>query len=117
VGAQAIIGTFLTVATSIVEAEAHITTAQHHFWRRAVKMWTDLHTLPDTNPLYRNTAQIKKFRRFHYSPLYQVVDALKNIKMETLETINPFTLAPWETHMHTNVKAMPDPWTAPSGSI
>jgi hypothetical protein len=80
-------------------------------------MWTDLHTLPDTNPLHRNTAQIKKFRRFHCSLLYQVADTLKNIKMETLETINPFTLAPWETCMHTNVKAMPDPWTAPSGSI
>ncbi|GCB25479.1 putative 115 kDa protein in type-1 retrotransposable element R1DM [Aspergillus awamori] len=51
VGAQAIVGTFLTVATSVAEAEAHIATAQHRFWRRAVKMWTDLHTLPDTNPL------------------------------------------------------------------
>ncbi|KAJ5152544.1 hypothetical protein N7492_009824 [Penicillium capsulatum] len=55
VGAQAIVGTFLTVATSVAEAEAHIATAQHRFWRRAVKMWTDLHTLPETNPLRRNT--------------------------------------------------------------
>jgi hypothetical protein len=38
VGAQAIVGTFLTVATSVAEAEAHIVTAQHRFWRRAVKM-------------------------------------------------------------------------------
>lgn len=38
VGAQAIVGTFLTVATSVAEAEAHIATAQHRFWRRAVKM-------------------------------------------------------------------------------
>ncbi|GCB25873.1 RNA-directed DNA polymerase from mobile element jockey [Aspergillus awamori] len=62
---NAILGTFLTVATSVAEAEAHIATAQHRFWRRAVKMWTDLHTLPDTNPLRRNTARIRKFRRFH----------------------------------------------------
>lgn len=117
VGAQAIVGTFLTVATSVAEAEAHIATAQHRFWRRAVKMWTDLHTLPDTNPLRRNTARIKKFRRFHRSPLYQVADALKNIEMETLETINPFTLAPWETRMQTDVEAMPDPHTAPGGSM
>ncbi|KAF4237714.1 hypothetical protein CNMCM8980_002373 [Aspergillus fumigatiaffinis] len=80
-------------------------------------MWTDLHTLPDTNPLRRNTARIKKFRRFHRSPLYQVADALKNIEMETLETINPFTLAPWETRMQTDVEAMPDPHTAPGGSM
>jgi hypothetical protein len=73
--------------------------------------------LPDTNPLHRNTARIKKFRRFHRSLLYQVADALKNIEMEILETINPFTLAPWETRMHTDVEAMPDPWTAPGGLI
>ncbi|KAI2930361.1 hypothetical protein CBS147321_10549 [Aspergillus niger] len=80
-------------------------------------MWTDLHTLPDTNPLRRTTARIRKFRRFHRSPLYQVADALKNIDMETLETINPFTLAPWETRMQTDGEAMPDPQSAPGGSI
>ncbi|KAI1828919.1 transcriptional regulator family: Zinc finger, CCHC-type [Penicillium roqueforti] len=103
VGAQAIVGTFLTVATSVAEAEAHIATAQHRFWRRAVKMWTDLHTLPETNPLRRNTDRIRKFRRYHRSPLYQVADALKHIDMETLETINPFTLAPWEERMQTDI--------------
>jgi hypothetical protein len=70
VGAQAIVGIFLTVATSVAEAEAHIATAHNRFWRRAVKMWTDIHTLPETNPLRRNTARIKKFRRFHCLPLY-----------------------------------------------
>ncbi|KAI3014154.1 transcriptional regulator family: Zinc finger, CCHC-type [Aspergillus niger] len=117
VGAQAIVGTFLTVATSVAEAEAHIATAQHRFWRRAVNIWTDLHTLPDTNPLRRTTARIRKFRRFHRSPLYQVADALKNIDMETLETINPFTLAPWETRIQTDGEAMPDPQSVPGGSI
>lgn len=95
VGAQAIVGTFLTVATSVAEAEAHIATARRRFWKRAVKMWTDIHTLPGTNPLRRCTDQIRKFRRYHRSPLYHVADALKHIDMETLETINPFTLAPW----------------------
>lgn len=31
VGVQAIVGTFLTVVTSVTEAEAHIVTAQHWF--------------------------------------------------------------------------------------
>ncbi|KGO75147.1 Endonuclease/exonuclease/phosphatase [Penicillium italicum] len=96
VGAQAIVGTFLTVATSVAEAEAHIATARQRFWRRAVKMWTDMHTLPETNPLRRGTDRIRKFRRYHRSPLYRVADALKHIDMETLETINPSILAPWE---------------------
>ena len=96
IGAQAIIGMFLTVATSIAEAEAHISSAQYQFWRWAVKLWIDIHTLPDTNLLHRNISQMRKFRRLHCSPLYQVADALKDIVMEELETINPFTIAPWE---------------------
>jgi hypothetical protein len=57
-------------------------------------MWTDMHTLPVTNPLRRRTSQINKFRRYHLSSWYQVADELKNIDMETVETIKPFTLAP-----------------------
>lgn len=49
--------------------------------------------------------------------LYQVADALKSIEMETLETINPFTLAPWETRMQSDVEAMPDSQTVPGGSM
>ena len=115
VGAQAIVGTFLTVATSVAEAEAHLATVQHRFWRRAVKIWTDIHTLPETNPLRRNTARIKKFRRYHRSPLYQVADALKNIDMETLETINPFALAPWEVRVQAGGEATPQSPTVPGG--
>ena len=115
VGAQAIVGTFLTVATSVAEAEAHIATVQHRLWRRAAKMWTDIHTLPVTNPLRRSTAQIKKFRRYHRSPLYQVADALKSITMETLETINPFTLAPWEERVRSNSHDVPETQTEAGG--
>ena len=99
--AQAIVGTFLTVATSVAEAEAHIATAQDRFWKRAIKLWTDTHTLPDTNPLRRNTYRMRKPMNKYRSPLYRVADALKGIAMDELETINPFTLAPWEERIPT----------------
>jgi hypothetical protein len=35
------------------------------------------------------------------SPFYQVANALKDIRMEKMETINPFTLAPWEQRVQT----------------
>lgn len=38
VEAQAIVGTFFTVATNVAEAEAHIASAQSWFWRQAVKI-------------------------------------------------------------------------------
>lgn len=117
VGAQAIVGTFLTIANSVAEAEAHITTARHRYWRRAVKMWADLHKLPETNPLRRSTDRIRKFRRYHRSPLYQVADALKTIDMESLETIDPFTLAPWEARVQTDIEPISEGSTVPGGSM
>jgi hypothetical protein len=33
--------------------------------------------------------------------MYEVADMLKDFAMEQLETINPFTLAPWEKRVHT----------------
>ena len=74
IGAQAIVGTFMMVATSVAEVEAHLPTTQDRFWRRAIKLWTDIHTLPATNPLRSSTARIGKFRRYHRSPFYQVAD-------------------------------------------
>ncbi|EXL65262.1 hypothetical protein FOPG_18503 [Fusarium oxysporum f. sp. conglutinans race 2 54008] len=51
VGAQATIGSFTSVATGVAEAEAHIATIQERFWRRASKLWVDMHTLRRTNPV------------------------------------------------------------------
>jgi hypothetical protein len=97
IGAQAIVGTFSTVAASVAEAEAHIATAHDRFWRRAIKLWTDMHTLPETNPLRSAAARmLRKFKRFYPSPFFQVADAQKAVPMDSLETINPFTLVLWE---------------------
>lgn len=101
IGAQAIVGTFMTVATSVAEAEATIPTVEDRLWRRVIKLWTDIHALPDTNPLRRNTSRMRKFRKQHRSPLYQVGEKLKDIAMEEMETIYPFTLSPWEKRVQT----------------
>ncbi|KAJ5267456.1 hypothetical protein N7478_010264 [Penicillium angulare] len=78
-------------------------------------MWTDMYTLPETNPLRRGTDRIRKFRRYHRSPLYQVADALRHIDMETLETINPFTLAPWDERVQTDVGVQHEAQTEAGG--
>ncbi|EAQ91984.1 hypothetical protein CHGG_00219 [Chaetomium globosum CBS 148.51] len=81
VAAQGIIGTFSTVATRVAEAEAHIPTAQDRFWKRAIKMWTDIHTLPETNPLRNTTSRMRKFRRSYRSAFFQVADLLKDVPL------------------------------------
>ncbi|EHK19849.1 uncharacterized protein TRIVIDRAFT_193271 [Trichoderma virens Gv29-8] len=96
IGAQAIVGTFLTVATSIAEIEASIPTALERFWKRAIKLWVDIHTLPKTNPLHRITSRVRKFYRSYRSPFHQVAYRLKDMPLEELESIQPFALKPWE---------------------
>ena len=66
-------------------------------------MWTDIHTLPETNPLRDITSRMRKFRRSYRSPFHQVADLLKDVPLENLETINPFVLAPWEGRVDATV--------------
>ena len=39
---------------------------------------------------------MRKFIRPYRSPFHQVAEVLKDIPLESLETVNPFVLAPWE---------------------
>ena len=66
IGAQAIIGTFRTVATVIGEAEASIQSVRERHLERATKLWVNLHTLYKMNLLLR--LYIKILQRFT-SPL------------------------------------------------
>jgi hypothetical protein len=119
VGAQAIIGAFATVATSVAEAEAHIASPQERFLRKIIKLWTDLHTLPETNPPRKLTKRMRKFRRFHRSPFYELASSLAEVPTEELETINPFTLAPWTDRIETAGDGVSERWSEAShdGSV
>jgi hypothetical protein len=92
-GAQAIVGTFHTVATAVAEAEADILPVRERFAKRAIKLWIDLQTLPDSNPLRR--IGYRTFRRF-VSPLQRIANAHQGIPVDRMETIHPFALGPWE---------------------
>jgi hypothetical protein len=66
-------------------------------------MWTDIHTLPETNPLRNTTSRMRKFRRSYRSPFFQVANLLKDVPLDSLETIAPVVLAPWERRVRTTV--------------
>ncbi|KAF5973804.1 reverse transcriptase, partial [Fusarium bulbicola] len=89
---------FASVATVVAEATAHIATIQEKFWRRASKLWVDIHTLPRTNPVRNLLREIKAFRRFR-SPLRRIADVYRELPKDTMEFIQPFTLAPWEARL------------------
>ncbi|KZL63694.1 putative transposable element [Colletotrichum incanum] len=101
IGAQAIIGTFNTVATAVAEAEASIQSAQERFERKAIKFWVRLQTLPASHPLRRTRP--RSFKR-HISPFQKMAAAYRDLPVNRLETIEAFLQPPWESRIHTVVE-------------
>ena len=100
IGAQAITGAFRTVAIAVAEAEAHISSVQDRLWKRAMRLWVELHTLPDSNPLRREASKmVRVWKNGFQSPFQQVAIAFNCAGFENLETIQPFTLTPWQTRL------------------
>jgi hypothetical protein len=101
IGAQAIIGTFNTVATAVAEAEASIQSVQERFERKAIKFWVRRQTLPTSHPLRRIRPQ--SFKR-HISPFQKMAAAYRDLLVDRLETIEAFPQPPWESRIHTVVE-------------
>jgi hypothetical protein len=96
VGAQAITGAFRTVATAVAEAEANIHTAGERHAERATKLWVNLRTLPETNPLSKlSTRELRRFT----SPLQKIAHAHQYTPTDRMEVIQPYVIAPWEERL------------------
>ncbi|EJP60776.1 reverse transcriptase [Beauveria bassiana ARSEF 2860] len=116
-GAQAIVGTFLTVATAVAEAEANLVSVGERHRKRMIKMWLVMHTLPDTNPLRRITSRMKKFYAKHRSPLYKVARRLAAVPTDQLESILPFTIEPWRKKVTTMTDSQVDEGSSAKGDM
>lgn len=99
-GAQAVTGAFRTVATAVAEAEASIRTVSERHAERATRLWVNLRTLPDTNPLSK--LNNRQFRRFA-SPLQKIAEAHLGTPTERMEIIRPYVIAPWEERLSTKI--------------
>ena len=91
IGAQAITGAFKTVALAVAEAEAYIRPIRQRHLDKATNLYVGIQTFPHTHPLKK--LPVRAFRRF-LSPLQRI--ALLHQPMTKLETIQPFSVAPWE---------------------
>jgi hypothetical protein len=96
IGAQAITGTFRTVATAIGEAEASIRSVRERHSERATKLWVDLRTLCKTNPLSR--LRTKMLQRFT-SPLQKIAYTHRDTPTDKMEVIQPYVIPPWEDRL------------------
>ena len=105
IGAQAIIGTWATVATAIAEAEASIKPIDQRIWQKTVKWRNDLATLPNTHPLKK--IKVRHTQRF-CSPLQKIQD-FQGQPLRELETVEAYTIAPWTKRIELS-KTNPRPW-------
>jgi hypothetical protein len=99
-GAQAVTGVFRTVATAVAEAEASIRTVKERHVERATKLWVNLRTLPNTNPLSKlNTRQLRRFT----SPLQKIAQTHRCAPTDRMEIIRPYVITPWEERLVTRI--------------
>jgi ribonuclease HI len=101
IGAQAITGSFRSVATAVAEAEASICTIRERHSERATNLWINLRTLPRTNPLSR--MGIRVFQRFT-SPLQKIADAHRRTLTDRMEVIQPYVVTPWEDRLSATIE-------------
>jgi hypothetical protein len=97
VDGQAVVGCFQTVGTAVVEAEANLPTIGERHWRKALRMWVDLHSMPGTHPL----AQMIRRRTYkrYASPMQKIAEAAHNAPMDELEATQPYISAPWDARL------------------
>jgi hypothetical protein len=114
IGAQAITGTFRTVATAIAEAEADICTVKERHDERKIKLWINIATLPDTNPLKR--IETKSFRRF-ISPLQRAARNQITPSIRNIEIIHAYPIPPWRKRLTIYIQTDRDEATVAAKTI
>lgn len=94
IGGQAVVGCFRTVSTAVAELEASLPTIAKRHMRKALRMWIDSHSMPETHPL------APLIRRWGYkrsaSPMQRIAESAHAAPVEELEAARPYVSAPWD---------------------
>ena len=97
VGGQAVVGCFKTVGATVAEAEANRPTTEERHLRKALRMWVDLHSVPNAHPLTQLIRR-RTYKRF-VSPMQRIAESAQGAPVEELEAIRPYVSAPWDTRL------------------
>jgi ribonuclease HI len=80
----------------VAETEASIRTVSKRHAERSMKLWVNLRTLLDTNPLSKlNTRQLRRFA----SPLQKIAQAHRYTPTDRMGIIRPYVITPWEERL------------------
>lgn len=91
--------------TAVVKAEASICTVRKQHIERAIKLWINLCTLPDLNPLSQlNTTMFQRFT----SSLQRITYAHWQTSTGWMKTIHFFAIASWKKHFSATIDLVKD---------
>jgi hypothetical protein len=94
IGRQAVVGCFRTVSTEVAGLEANLPTVAERHIRKALRMWIDLHSMPETHPL---APLIRRWRYKRFvSPMQRIAESAHDAPVEELEATRPYVSAPWD---------------------
>ena len=96
IGVQAIVGAFRTVSLARAEVEAGIESLQTRLQKQQQKFWVSCHTLPSKHPWWKVRKGVDIRNKRFPSPLQRIAERLQAVGLGKLETIEPFSLAPWQ---------------------
>jgi hypothetical protein len=97
IGGQAVIGCFQTVGTKVAEVEANLPPIEERHSREALRMWVELHSVPDTYPLSQLVRR-RAYKRFA-SPMQKIAQSTQGAPVDELDVTRPYISAPWEARL------------------
>jgi hypothetical protein len=89
---QVVVGCFRTVGTAVAELEANLPTIAERHTRKALRMWIDLHSMPETHPL-AILIRRRGYKRFT-SPMQRIAESTYSVPVKELEATSPYVSAP-----------------------
>jgi hypothetical protein len=92
ISGQAVVGCFRTVGTAVAELEANLPTIAERHMRKALRMWIDLHSMPETHPL-APLIRRQGYKRFA-SPMQKIAESTYGAPLNELEATRPYVSAP-----------------------
>jgi hypothetical protein len=82
IGGQAVVRCLRTVGTATAEEEANLPTVEERHLRKALEMWVDLHSMPDTHPL-APLIRRRTYKRFA-SPMQKIAETAQGAPVNVL---------------------------------
>jgi ribonuclease HI len=103
IAAQAIVGTFRTVALGIAQAEAGIEPLHRRWQRQAHRTWIRWHTLPPKHPFWKSKRHIDMQNTRFVSPLQLHAQHYRSTDVSRVETIESYSVAPWTDRLTVDI--------------